>query len=144
MMPHSRKVAGLAMLLLSGLWLTATGQDNGEVILQGIYTADQALRGRELYLANCSSCHSTDLRGNSNAPSLVGLSFTFIWEGRSVGEFFTTIRELMPTDRPASLPVSSYADILAFILSSNGYPAGNAELSADVDYLSGVTITAPP
>ncbi|MEZ5490744.1 MAG: cytochrome c [Gammaproteobacteria bacterium] len=117
-------------------------QSETEAIWQGVYTAEQAQRGQQQYNAACSSCHSADLRGNSNAPSLRGVSFSFIWEGRSLGELFTVMREQMPTDRPGSLPATSYADILAFILSSNGYPSGAGELPANSGVLAGI-IVAP-
>jgi S-disulfanyl-L-cysteine oxidoreductase SoxD len=37
----------------------------------------------------------------------------------------------MPLDRPGSLSRAANADILAFILKTNGFPAGAKELSAD-------------
>jgi len=94
------------------------------------------------YAEACSSCHAEDLRGNSNAPSLVGVSFLFVWEGRSLEELFTTIRTRMPTNAPNSLPVSSYLDIVAYILERNGYPAGSSEMEADPAVLSRIAIIA--
>ncbi len=41
----------------------------------------------------------------------------------------------MPADAPKSLKDEEYADIIAFLLSKNGYPAGQAELSRNVDDL---------
>ena len=38
----------------------------------------------------------------------------------------------MPGNRPGSLSESTYIDILAFLLSANGLPAGSKELTADV------------
>ena len=37
----------------------------------------------------------------------------------------------MPEDNPGSLQPQEYADILAYFLSINGYPAGQAELKGD-------------
>lgn len=124
--------------------VAAVAQDDADAIWQGVYTTEQAQRGQQQYNAACSSCHSADLRGNSNAPSLRGVSFSFIWEGRSLDELFTVMREQMPTDRPGSLPAGSYADILAFILSSNEFPSGGSELPADGGVLAGITITPQP
>jgi len=108
----------------------------------GIYTEEQAARGAEEYAARCASCHSTDLRGNSNSPGLVGLSFMFIWEGRPLGELFEQISTNMPTDNPGSLSQQSYAAILAFILQSNEFPAGDAELASNADALAGISISS--
>ena len=106
----------------------------------GIYTEEQASRGAQEYAARCASCHSADLRGNSNSPSLIGLSFMFIWEGRSLGELFTKMSTEMPTDQPGSLSQQSYSAILAFILKSNEFPAGDKELATNPGTLDSITI----
>jgi mono/diheme cytochrome c family protein len=112
-----------------------------ETVLDGVYTTAQAARGASQYSEGCSACHAADLRGNSNAPSLLGLSFLFVWETRSLEEFFTTIRTRMPTNAPNSLPVTSYLDIVAYVLEANGFPAGPSELRADPAVLGRITIT---
>ena len=106
----------------------------------GIYTEEQASRGAQEYAARCASCHSADLRGNSNSPSLIGLSFMFIWEGRTLGELFTKMSTEMPTDQPGSLSQQSYSAILAFILKSNDFPAGDKELATNTGTLDSITI----
>jgi len=113
-------------------------------LLAGVYSQSQAARGEEQYRARCVSCHGNDLRGNSNSPGLVGLSFLFLWEGRTIGELFEKMRNEMPTDNPASLPAQSYSDILAYILSVNGYPAGDADLGISVEAMKRITIVATP
>lgn len=109
-------------------------------LADGVYTSSQADRGRVAYAARCSSCHAEDLRGNTNAPSLVGSSFLFLWEDRSLEELFTTIRTEMPTNAPGSLPVETYLDVLAYVLSANGFPTGSRELTADADLLGRIAI----
>ena len=113
-----------------------------DTIRDGIYSEEQAQRGAEQYRARCASCHSADLRGNSNSPSLLGMSFMFVWEGRSLGELFEKMRSEMPTDAPGSLSAQAYADVLAFILSSNQFPAGSSDLTADQSLLNGISITS--
>lgn len=108
----------------------------------GLYTEAQAQRGAEEYAARCASCHSADLRGNSNSPSLVGMSFMFIWEGRSLGELFEKMSTEMPTDNPGSLSQQSYAAILAFILAQNRFPAGANELPGNADALREISISS--
>lgn len=104
---------------------------NQRTVWDGVYTEGQAERGQVLYTASCSGCHAQDLRGDNTSPSLVGMSFTFMWDGSTLGELFTRIQEQMPTDRPGSLSDQTYRDILAFVLKSNSYPAGELELGAD-------------
>ena len=112
----------------------------GQSLSDGIYTEEQASRGAEEYAARCASCHSADLRGNSNSPSLIGLSFMFIWEGRTLGELFTKMSTEMPTDQPGSLSQQSYSAILAFILKSNDFPAGDKELATNSGKLNSIII----
>ncbi len=95
-------------------------------------------------MANCASCHANDLRGNSNSPGLVGVGFLFLWEQRPLSELFEKMRGEMPTDRPGSLPAATYRDLMAFILRQNGYPAGDADLSAEVLEDAELLIISPP
>ena len=111
-------------------------------VWDGVYTSAQARRGASAYSEACSTCHARDLRGNSNAPSLVGSSFLFLWEDRSVGEFFTVVRTEMPTNAPNSLSAAAYLDIVAYVLEANGFPAGAVELGPERALLEAIAITA--
>ena len=111
-------------------------------VWDGVYSEGQAERGEVQYTASCAACHATDLRGDNTSPSLVGQSFAFLWGGSTLGELFTRIQQLMPTDRPNSLSAQTYRDILAFILRNNSYPSGDKELEAD--RLDHILITANP
>jgi len=113
-----------------------------QTLQEGIFTEAQAARGAEEYAARCASCHSADLRGNSNSPSLVGLSFMFIWEDRNLGELFEKMSSEMPTENPGSLSQQSYAAILAFIIKSNGFPAGETVLASNAEALSSIQISS--
>jgi cytochrome c len=104
-------------------------------VWDGVYTAAQAERGRAAYQQSCVACHRDDLRGDNTAPSIVGESFTFLWGDMEVGELSSRIQKLMPPERPGTLPVQTYIDIVAFILQKNEFPAGNMELGADTDSL---------
>jgi quinoprotein glucose dehydrogenase len=115
---------------------------SGRSVWDGVYTADQADRGKAAYFEACASCHAGDLRGDSTAPSLVEESFAFQWDDTSVGELFTRIRTLMPSDRPNSLSAQRYRDIVAFLLQANKFPAGDRELEVDLDALKAIRITA--
>ncbi|MCZ6661587.1 MAG: cytochrome c [Actinobacteria bacterium] len=125
-----------------GSTVAESGGTVAESVWGGVYSERQAERGAAEYRETCSSCHSEDLRGNSDAPSLIGSSFMFLWADRSLDELFTSIQTLMPTNAPNSLPPQSYLDILAYIMASNGFPAGENELVGDPALLSQILIRA--
>ena len=142
MSSHSLPIKNLFFNSLVFVALLQANTGLGQSLGDGLYTESQASRGAEEYAARCASCHSADLRGNSNSPSLIGLSFMFIWEGRSLGELFTKMSTEMPTDQPGSLSQQSYAAILAFILKSNEFPAGDNELASSPDTLASIQIAS--
>ena len=142
MSSRSRPIKNLLLNFFTAASLLQVNGGIAQSLGDGLYTESQASRGAEEYAARCASCHSTDLRGNSNSPSLIGLSFMFIWEGRSLGELFTKMSTEMPTDQPGSLSQQSYAAILAFILQSNEFPAGDNELASSPDTLASIQIAS--
>ena len=46
----------------------------------------------------------------------------------------------MPDDDPGSLPREQYADLIAYILATNKYPAGNKEIGIDIAALKLIKI----
>src|SRR5262249_53111171 len=101
----------------------------------GIYTAEQAARGKAFYAEKCGSCHGTDLTGGESAPALMGGDFTSNWNGLTVGDLFERIRTTMPANAPGRLPRDQIADILAFMLNVNEFPAGKTELDRQTEVL---------
>lgn len=136
----SRRICGGALLVAALIGSASHGQAPARTVWDGVYTAAQAERGRIAYTQSCASCHADDLRGRSTAPSLVEESFLFLWSDMSVGDLFERTRLLMPSDRPGSLPSPTYADIIAFIVSKNGFPEGSTELGTDIAALKQILI----
>jgi quinoprotein glucose dehydrogenase len=86
-----------------------------------VYSAEQAARGRTVYKRVCVECHTLDFyRGDIMKP----------WDGGSLFDLYDAISRLMPQGNPGSLKRQEYADVLAYILSLNGMPAGEQELTA--------------
>lgn len=111
-----------AAVALGGLAARAQGRKAGD----GVYSAEQADRGAEAYEKACASCHMADLRGEGFAPALNGDAFALRWETGKLGDLFKIVKGTMPADNPDSLTAGQYADIVAFMLKANGYPAGQA------------------
>jgi mono/diheme cytochrome c family protein len=96
------------------------------------FTAEQVERGQGNYRRNCVDCHGTELNnGEFGGPALKGGFFRQKWAAGGVGALFSFTKGLMPPDRPGGLSDQSYADLIAFILSNNGYTAGDKEFPTD-------------
>ena len=111
----------------------------------GIYTVRQAERGRDSYNTACAHCHISDLQGDvrKEIPSLAESDFFVRWANRSIGELFDLVSKDMPADKPGTLSQAQYADILAYILQVNKFPAGPAELPADAGRLKQIAVGTP-
>lgn len=100
-----------------------------ESIWDGVFTAEQAARGRQVYELQCSACHGTELVSEDGyAPDLTGFRFTSTWHGQTLAERFERIQTTMPLGRGGTLRAQEVVDILAHILNTNRYPAGEDEL----------------
>lgn len=109
---------------------------------EGVYTKQQAARGKALYAEECAKCHGDNLSGGDDSPELAGASFMSRWKGKKVGVLFTLINKTMPTDDPGHLSTRQSADLTAFILSSNSFPAGPDELPNNPAALNDIAIEA--
>ena len=114
---------------------------SARTIWDGVFTDAQAQRGRDEYMKSCASCHKADLLGESAAPPLAGPDFSQRWTGSSIDDLLTTIRRSMPQDAPDSLGTPAYADIVSFLLSVNGSPAGASELPLESGALKQIQFT---
>ena len=109
--------------------VVAAGSAHAKSIWDGVYTEDQAARGATAYQQNCSRCHSLNLSGTFEIPPLVG-RFVPYWSDSTLDVLVDYITHAMPLGRTGSLSPATNTDITAFILKSNGFPAGVKELSA--------------
>jgi mono/diheme cytochrome c family protein len=111
-------------------------------VLDGVYTEPQAARGMALYDKQCTLCHGEKLDGGI-APGLTGEDFTSEWVTQTVGDMVEKMRQTMPADDPGKLTPAQAADLAAYILSKNKYPAGPKELATEVAALKQIRIVKP-
>ena len=111
-------------------------------VWDGVYTEEQANRGRQGYADQCASCHGPELTGGEMAPALAGGDFMAGWDGLTVGDLFERIRISMPQNAPGSLSGQQNADILAFVLASNKFPSGSTELAKEAMILKTIKFEA--
>ena len=99
----------------------------------GVFTEEQAKRGKAAYNGNCASCHGTDLVSTDREVSnLTGDAFKR-WNGKT-----------MPPKEERSLDNQVYLDMVAYILQFNKVPSGNQELKHDIETLKQIVIAPPP
>jgi mono/diheme cytochrome c family protein len=146
---RSTGLAASALFLVCSVspvaWQAQSGPGPTRLLRDGIYTSAQMTRGQSLYNQHCASCHMRDLLGNATdppdqppngsftgtrggSPPLRGAQFVSNWNGLLLKDLYFRIRVSMPQGSPGSLTRQENADILAFILGQNAYPAGTQEL----------------
>jgi alcohol dehydrogenase (cytochrome c) len=106
------------------------------------FSAAQAAQGKSDYSKHCASCHGDDLAGIHLAPSLVRGRFDRNWRGKSADILAFHLRRMpmKPVGTPGSLSDESYLNILAYVLASNGFAAGNDRLPSDSGALAKLII----
>ncbi len=132
-----KAIAALAVTSIA--LLTGVQAQTTQSVWNGIYTEDQAARGAQNYVQVCAACHGATLGGSGEAPALSGGQFIGDFDGQTVGDVFDRIRTTMPQSAPGVLSREQYADILAFLLKSNGFPAGKTELDRRSEYLKAIS-----
>lgn len=127
---------GLVMIgaLLEYAPRTASAQSSSSV-WDGVYTEEQAKRGEALYSQYCGECHGPDLTGGDQVASLTGDVFMSNWNGLTLGDLLERIRVSMPLDNPDRANRQQKADIVAFLLRFNRFPAGSTELARQTEVL---------
>ena len=100
-------------------------------VWDGVYSEAQATEGKDEYEYNCGNCHIHDLSGDSikDVPALAGADFMAKWSDKSLKELFDYITTNMPQDSRGSLGAKTYADITAYVLKVNMFPAGSKPLA---------------
>jgi mono/diheme cytochrome c family protein len=98
----------------------------------GVYTTDQANRGRDVYAMQCKSCHTP--------ASHTGAIFAAWWDRKTLADLYQFIVTRMPKNEPGSLQADEYVDVTAYLLKLNELPAGTDPRPADTVALKRVRI----
>ena len=98
-------------------------------VWDGVYTQQQAARGSASFTSNCARCHSAD--PNEDRRPLAGKAFWQSFRESTVDRLLDYVSRNMPNGAGGTLEASTYADLVAFILSRNDLPSGAAELTKE-------------
>ena len=135
---------GLLTVVLGVRMQAQAPADADTKIWQGVYSSAQATRGKTVYEAYCTRCHGIDMvggrQGGAGGPALAGDNFWLDWERSSLSSLYSKISKTMPNDSPGSLRSDDYADLIAYILSGNTFPAGSTDIPADGSGLDAIRI----
>src|SRR5689334_9784363 len=131
-------IVAIPLVTLLGLRATVHAQPPTKSVWEGVYTEEQAKRGAPMYSEFCASCHGPELMGGEMAPPLATGDFLSGWDGLTLGDLFERMRISMPQNAPGSLSGQQNADILAFMLAQNKFPAGTAEMPKEAMILKSI------
>ena len=120
------------LVIFTTLTFGFNGLAQEKTVNDGVFTDAQVSAGQAVYDAQCKTCHNMrfyrdTLRSWNNQPLL------YLWE---------SIMGTMPADNPGSLMFEDYTDVIAYILSENGFPSGELELDPD-NGMDSIAIIAP-
>jgi mono/diheme cytochrome c family protein len=124
---------GCAALVILAIAVTAAQEKTS--VKSGVYTAAQADRGVAIFKSKCARCHAQ----KRFTDDLFYTSFA----GKPLWEMFDVISDSMPEDDPGSLKKEEYADVIAYLLKLNNFPAGQSELPTDKEALSLIMMEKP-
>jgi S-disulfanyl-L-cysteine oxidoreductase SoxD len=121
-----------SVLALAGWDGAAMARLQGKSTAEGVYTTEQAVKGKELYGKVCESCHQP--------AKFTGAEFTRAYGSKPLSEIDGAMAE-MPMDNPGSMSRDDVASLIAYFLSMNKYPAGQAPLSGEADVLKNIMVS---
>jgi mono/diheme cytochrome c family protein len=116
--------------------LAVLAQQPPRTARDGVYAAEQAARGEQLFASICMSCHEL---GEFTAAG----AYLDDVEGEPLWDTFEYVSSEMPEDDPASLPPEAYSAVLAYLFSVYGLPSGAAALPVDRESLEAITMIRP-
>ena len=130
-----QRVSILFALVIVGAVMATTPElavaAQSKTVWDRVYTEKQAERGAGSFTTNCTRCHGAANSGGDEGKSLAGERFWKSFRESTVDHLLDYVSRNMPNGAGGTLSASVYADLVAFILSRNGLPAGASELTKD-------------
>jgi len=121
-----RPAAGYAALLLGLVVVTllygSLTRQGGEALAAPTATQQDIANGKELFQANCSSCHGLEAQGTSQAPSLAGAGAAAVYFQMSTGRMPAKEVGSENERKPTLFTDTEIRDIAAYIQSIGGGP----------------------
>lgn len=125
-----------------GALASTIGAQAPRTVWDGVYSEAQAQRGAVVFDKECAECHGPSGAGGGMAPALVGDAFSANYDGQTLGDLFERNRATMPVGKEGRLSAQQYADITAFMLQANKFPAGADEMATQSMMLKQIAYVA--
>lgn len=100
-----------------------------------LYTAEQALRGENVYVNVCVECHEK--------LEYTGPEFRAKWNNRPAFDLVDLLRTTMPDENPGTLSAQEYADVTGYMMKLNGVLPGKTPMPTDDAALKKLKIVIP-
>ena len=136
--------AAVGALLVAATLASGQSFQPFRTIWSGVYTKNEAARGKEQAAQLCSRCHGADLKGGGAAPTLTGPAFFNRWNNLMLLDAVAYIQSAMPKEHEFFVSADTTREILAFIFQESGIPAGSEPMSKDVKTQAAILITRQP
>ena len=127
-MPAMRRFFAMSVAAWMTAVMVAAQAPGPKTVWDGVYSEAQAARAQATFDSVCSRCHLLTGQGKG---ALTGDAFWTAFTQKSVADLLTFVKTNMPNGNGGSLPASTYNDLVALILKSNGFPAGAADVSPE-------------
>jgi len=128
------RVSTLLAIAIVGAAITVAAESavaQNKTVWDGVYTQPQADRGAVTFSTTCTRCHSAATNDGEAGKSLAGDRFWKSFRESTVDKLLDYVSKNMPNGAGGSLSAGVYAELVAFILSKNGLPAGTSELTKE-------------
>ena len=94
----------IGAITAAALAVAVEAQQPPKTLRDGVFTSDQALRGKSGFEGVCARCHGIPLTGSQgNGPALKGPAFLAHWDKDTLGGLYTKIRDTMPLNDAGTL-----------------------------------------
>src|SRR4051812_23675903 len=98
--------SALRRLVVAALFPAVSFSQAKRTTLSGVYTLEQAKRGKTVYASLCKSCHA--------AATHTGTAFAK-WRGKTLADLYDFMSVKMPKNEPGSLSEDQYTDVMTYI-----------------------------
>jgi mono/diheme cytochrome c family protein len=133
---HATRATVVVALIAATAALGASQEPGPRSSADGVYTLEQANKGKDIFAGACQSCHTPTVHS--------GPPFRAKWFGHSLGELFGYLRREMPKTDPGTMSDEEYSLVIAYLLRINGMKPGTAPLAADSVSLHRIRLDSVP